>query len=241
MFSAKAILKTAAFAGSAIAATLSGMATAGVVIKSSGPSASQYPVGSKVDDNGRITLKAGDSVTVMSNGGTREIQGAGTHSVAQRGISKRSTFAALTNQRANSRVRTGAARTAGGVASLVRDNIWDVDVTQSGAVCVLDLSAVRMWRPGREAASTYVIASSNSADHLHVSFPENVMVANWDAERMPLVEGAPYTITGPSNGEPVSVSFVKMADEPADPEQMAAALIEKGCTSQLELLATKLM
>lgn len=237
--SLKSALKTGALACAGIAMAASVAANAGVVIKSSGPSASKYPVGAKVADNGRITLKAGDSVTIMANGGTRVIKGAGTHRVAKRGVSKRSTFTALTQQRANSRVRTGAARNGSGTP--LRPNIWYVDVSESGTVCVADLSAVRVWRPSGELEATYVIVGADSAEHLHVSFPEKAMIASWDAASMPLVEGAPYSITGPGNAEPVTVSFAALGEEPDNPEDLAAALIENGCTSQLELLATKMM
>ncbi|GAA4642968.1 hypothetical protein GCM10023115_09280 [Pontixanthobacter gangjinensis] len=247
MFSGKSIMpiksamKSGALACAAIAMAASAAANAGVVIKSSGPSASQYPVGKKIDDSGRITLKAGDSVTIMANGGTREIRGAGTHRVAERGVSKRSTFAALTKQRSNSRVRTGAARTGTGPLSSVRSNLWYVDVTESGPVCVADFSAVRMWRPERELEATYVVANSNSAEHLHVTFAEKTMIADWDAARMPLSENSPYTISGPGNVEPVTITFAALDAVPDNPEDLATALIEKGCTSQLELLATKMM
>ena len=219
---------------------VSGAANAGVVIKSSGPSASQYPVGKKLDDAGRIVLKAGDSVTVLADGGTRVISGAGTHRVAERGISKRSTFAALTRERSKSRVRTGATRGQIGDETLSRSSIWYVDVSQSGTMCVSDMSAVRMWRPGREQDSTYVIASASSPEHVHVSFPKDVMIADWDAALMPLSDGAEFSITGPG-GEPVTLKFAQLEAMPETPEDMADALIAKGCTGQLELLASTLM
>ena len=62
-----------ALAGAALALPLA--AHAGVVVKSTGPSATRYPVGTKLEDTATITLKAGDVVTVLTAEGTRVIKG----------------------------------------------------------------------------------------------------------------------------------------------------------------------
>ena len=235
MFSVRAIAIGLALAG----AGLAGAAQAGVVVKSSGPSAGQYPPGKKLDDNARITLKNGDSVTVLTTTGTRVIRGPGSHRVGERGASKRSTFAVLTRQRSSQRVRTGAVRgTGSGLAGLSSPNLWYVDISQSGRRCVAAPNAVRLWRPGGEGEATYVLANADSPDHVHVSFGEGETDTAWDADRMPLTEGASYTITGPDGGEPNAISFTVLEEVPDDPEDLAQRLIEKGCTTQLELLAS---
>lgn len=240
MFSVKNLMMSAACVAAAGAMIMPEAADAGVVVKSSGPSASQFPVGKKVDDNGRITLKSGDKVTVLSNGSTRVISGPGTHRVSARGSSRRAAFRTLTQQRSASRARVGASR-GDTVMSMTSPNLWWVDVSKSGTMCVSDLSAVRMWRPGMEGASTYVFASGNSTDHIHVSFPDGQMTTAWDAARMPLTEGASYTITGPGDGEAQEMTFATIASPPETPEALAEVLIEKGCNAQLELLAETLM
>jgi len=241
MFSVKSVLASAALGCAAMALVAPVTAQAGVVIKSSGPSASEYPVGKKLDDSGRITLQSGDSVTVLSNGRTRVISGAGVHRVAERGTSKRSTFAALTRQRSNARVRTGATRGAPTDAAASRASLWDVDVSKSGTVCVASFDAVRLWRPAYDAATTYVVASGANSEHVHVSFEEGKAITAWDVSRMPLSDGASFDITADGGTETVNVSFAKLEPVPASPEDMAAALIAKGCTGQLDLLATKMM
>lgn len=235
MFSVRAIMIGLALAGAGMAVA----AQAGVVVKSSGPSAGEYPPGKKLDDNARITLKNGDSVTVLTTSGTRVIRGPGSHQVGDQGASKRSTFAVLTRQRSTQRVRTGAVRGSGpGLASLRSPNLWFVDVSQSGQMCVAQPNAVRLWRPGGEGNTTYVLANAQSPDHVHVSFSDGETDTAWDADRMPLTEGASYTITGPGGGEPRAISFTVLEDVPDDPEDLAQRLIEKGCTAQLELLAS---
>ncbi len=218
-----------------------GTAHADVVVASSGPSSGQFPVGKKLSPVERITLKVGDSVTVLGSTGTRVIRGPGIHRVGARGPSKRSTFAVLTRQRSAQRVRTGAVRGDIPGATLTSPNMWYVDVSKSGTMCVANLDSVRLWRPGTEGNSTYLIAKASSPDHIHVNFEDGAMVAEWDGMRMPLAEGATYKITGPGGGAASEVTFA-MLDEPGDdPEALAEDLIAKGCTVQLELLASTMM
>ncbi len=221
------------------AAAMASAAQAGVVVKSSGPSAGQYPPGKKLDDDARITLKAGDSVTVLTGGGTRVISGAGTHRVGARGASKRSTFAVLTRQRSSQRVRTGAVRAPDGVMAMLRSpNLWYVDVSQSGTVCVANPDAVRLWRPGTEGNATYVLASATSPDHVHVAFADGEMDTGWNTDQMPLAEGASYTIMGPDGASASEVTFTMLDDPAVDAEGLAEQLIGKGCMVQLELLTS---
>ena len=241
MFSVKPMIKSAALACAALGMAVSAPALAGVVIKSSGPSASKYPVGSKVDDRGRITLKAGDSVTILTNGRTRVLSGAGEHRVAVRGASKRSAFANLTRQRSGARARAGVSRGTGGAETPKRSNIWYVDVSQSGPMCVSDMASIRMWRPGKGEAATYMFASTASPDHIHVNFAEDMMVSDWDTSRMQLLAGTEYTITGPGSAEPVAITFVELDGVPNTPESLAEMLIANGCNSQLDLLADTMM
>lgn len=241
MFSVKSTMASALLGCAALAMVAPSAAQAGVVVKSSGPSASQYPVGKKLDDQGRITLKTGDSVTVLSGGSTRVISGAGTHRVSARASSKRTAFSALTRNRAAGQVRTGATRGDASGGAVNSPNLWWVDVSKSGTMCVADLSAVQLWRPASEQASTYVLGTSGSAEHLHVAFAADEAVTLWDGAKLPLSEGASYTIAGLDNGVSNIVTFTQLASAPENAEDLAVALLEKGCTAQVELLAEALM
>ncbi len=232
---------SAALAGAAFALVNSDDARADVVVASSGPSSAQYPVGKKLAASEQITLKAGDTVTVLGQGGTRVISGAGSHRVGARVATKRSTFAALTRERSASRVRTGAVRGDLVTAEITRPNIWFIDVTQSGTMCIADPAAAQLWRPGTEGSPTYVVANKASPNHVHVAFAAGQTTAPWNVSQLPLADGANYSITGPSGGPSSEISFVMLASVPANPEDLAAALIEKGCTGQLALLTTALM
>lgn len=223
-------------------ASLAAVASAGVVVSSSGPSASQFPAGKKLDDSSRITLKAGDKVTVLTANGTRVISGPGTHQVGAAGASKRSTFAVLTRQRSSQRVRTGAVRGTGTPDQPARNpSLWYVDVTRPGTVCVADPAALRLWRPAADSATTYVVSRSGAeaTSHVHIAFASGAAEADWDDNQLPVAEGTAYTISGPgvAQGE---LRFTMLETAPDDPEELAARLIEKGCAAQLDLLTTAL-
>ena len=237
MFSARKIIVGAAL-GCALAAT---PAAAGVVVKSSGPSASSYPVGKKLDDAGSVTLREGDSLTVLTGTGTRVLRGPGTHRIGARGKSKRTAFAMLTRQRSGARVRTGAVRGGSGSdAAPVNPNLWNVDVGKAATMCVPAGEAVGFWRADKSGAETYVLGSAASDFHVHVTFGEGDATTSLEAEELPLAQGLSYDLAGPGGRASQRIDFVVLDSVPEDPEGLAVALAENGCTSQLDLLSDRL-
>jgi hypothetical protein len=171
----KRVIAALALGGAALALPVEAMA--GVVVKSTGPSSTRYPVGTKLDDDASIALKEGDVVTVLTAEGTRVIKGAGTFRVGDRPQVASDRFASLTRKRAATRVRTGAVRGDGdGVAT--NPSLWYVDITRSGTICLYDLATVRLWRPGTEGTATYKIAAhGKGAAAAEVTFDDTVTVA----------------------------------------------------------------
>ena len=230
--------KSAKLTIAAAAIGLAAPALAGVVVKSSGPSAGEYPVGKKVGDNDRITLREGDQVTVLNSSGTRVLRGPGTYRAGARGAATRVRFSQLTRQGAASRVRTGAARA--GEGEIRSPNLWYVDVTRAGRLCVTSLDDVILWRPKTEGEETYIVRPANSDYHHHVTFGDGVMVRRLNDERLPLSEGSEYRISGPGGAAAATVSFTLVEASPDNPEAMADLLIQNGCEIQLDLLAQTL-
>lgn len=242
MFSAKMKRSIAALALGGAALALPVEAMAGVVVKSTGPSSTKYPVGTKLDDDASIALKEGDVVTVLTAEGTRVIKGAGTFRVGDRPQVASDRFASLTRKRAATRVRTGAVRGDGdGVAT--NPSLWYVDITRSGTICLYDLATVRLWRPGTEGTATYKIAALRAAATkppaaAEVTFDDTVTVAALDPARLPITEGVHYMITAPDGTTSTAFNFVLLSEDYAAPDALAEALIAKGCSVQLEALAT---
>lgn len=211
-------------------------AQAGVVVSSSGPSARTYPVGKQIDDNERITLREGDVLTVLDNGGTRVFRGAGTFMLARSGAASRNrAFAALTTQRSATRARTGAVRSTGS-SEVSNPNLWYVNVAQSGTICLTDPAAVRLWRADTQAASTYSIDPAGADAATSVTFPAGEMLAAWDEANPPRPDTR-YRIGHDTQTSPVEVQFVFLDETPEEPEALASKLIENGCITQLEQLS----
>ena len=226
-----------ALAGAVLALPVTAMA--GVVVKSTGPSSTKYPVGTKLDDSASISLKAGDVVTVLTAEGTRVIKGAGTFRVGDRPQVASDRFASLTRKRAATRVRTGAVR-APDDETVTNPSLWYVDVTQSGTVCLYDLATVRLWRPGTAGTATYRISAHGNEAQAEVTFDDTVTVAALDPARLPVTEDGHYMITAPDGSASAHINFVLLGEDFEQPDALAEALIAKGCKVQLETLATSL-
>lgn len=237
MFSARKIATAAALSCALVAAP----AIAGVVVKSSGPSAASYPVGKKIDDAGSVTLREGDSLTVLTGTGTRVLRGPGTHRIGERGKSKRTAFAMLTRQRSGARVRTGAVRGGPGAgAPPVNPNLWNVDVAKAATMCVPAGEAIGFWRPETAGAETLVLGSKSSDFHVHVTFADGEATTALGIEQLPLAQGLSYDLAGPGGVAARRIDFVVMDMVPQDAEELAVALAEKGCMAQLDLLSERL-
>lgn len=239
MFSVKTKARIASLALTGAAMTISGAAAAGVVVKSAGPSAATYPVGKKVADSSTMTLRAGDKITVLVNGGTKVMQGPGTFRVGEGATRTRARFARLTRQGASNRARTGAVR-GGGSGSASMPNLWLVNVAAAGTTCLYDLENVRLWRPGASEGQTYSIAQQGGEGSLDVTFVETESTRALDPGGLKLADGTTYTITGSAaEGESsgsVDVKIVALTETYREPDALAGALAENGCIGQLSVL-----
>jgi hypothetical protein len=221
-------------------AIVPGIAAAAIVVASSGPSARNFPVGKKLDDNASVTLQAGDSVTILDAKGTRVLRGGGTISLKQSGSANTaSAFAALTRQRSSARVRTGAVRGDAAATPVRSPNLWYVDMSKSGTVCVADAANVRLWRADTSKAASFTLSGAATAK-ASVSFPAGSMVAPWNSAQLPISDGASFGIADASGKEVARIAVALLPSAPATPEATATALIEKGCQAQLDLLALSL-
>lgn len=233
----KSRMRALVLAGAALSLPVAAMA--GVVVKSTGPSSTKFPVGTKLDDNATIALKAGDVVTVLTAEGTRVIKGAGTFRVGDRPQVAADRFASLTRKRAATRVRTGAVRGEAG-EPVTNPSLWYVDVTRPGTVCLYDLSTVRLWRPASAGTLTYRISAAGSKAFAEVTFDNAVTVAALDPARLAVTEKGRYTIAAADGSSNVKINFALISNDITAPDALAEALIAKGCTVQLDTLASTL-
>src|SRR5436305_8085847 len=124
-------------AAAAIALTSTAVMANVVIVKSLGPSAKAYPPGKTLSESAKITLQGGDIVTVLGPASAQTLRGPGNFDA------KQVTLASAASKRG----RFGALR-----AAEVAHNpsIWDIDVSQSGKICITDASKVQLWRPDSE-------------------------------------------------------------------------------------------
>ena len=233
--------RTVATAIAGMALLCAGAAEAGVVVKASGPSAGQYPVGKKLEDSATINLKTGDSVTVLTANGTKVISGPGQFAVGVRGESKRSTFAVLTRQASNARVRTGAVR--GGVTAgpPMNPSLWNMDVTKPGKFCLADSSRVTFWRPMTAGERVYVLGSGKSDFLVQLKFADGAAQSALTADQLPLDRNRTYRLSNEAGAAPQPVEFVMLDTVPETADGLAAVLADNGCDAQLTMLSDRMM
>lgn len=208
----------------AVVAALMGSSTAVasvVVVKSLGPSAKAYPPGKTLPESAKITLQGGDVVTVLGPAAAQTLRGPGNFAAGQM------TLASAESKRG----RFGALR----AADIVKNpSIWDIDVTQSGKMCVTNASKIQLWRPESESAVKINIRSADGKSQ-DLDWAAGKASTMWPAA-LPVASGAEYQIEWPETGDKSSVTFVTVPDSSSDIVGTAQVLIQNGCQHQLDLL-----
>ncbi len=209
-----------------------------MIVRSSGPSAPQNPVGRKLPAGAMIVLGNGDLLTLLDAHGTRTIKGPGSFPASSAASTDesigRSVATLLTAQR-RSRARTGAVRSPGGVSAPARSpNLWYVDVSQSQTACTPDLANIVLWRPDIAAAATFHVAAASGPSKALVEMPQGQATTGWPAA-LPPRDGAKFTVAR-TETETISLTLVKIDTPPADAQALADVLIAHGCMAQLDLL-----
>ena len=212
------------------------LAAATLVVRSAGPSASAYPPGKVLQPTAKLALKANDQITLLDEHGTRTLRGPGNFAAtasAAADADSGTALAALVQQRGDRRVRIGAVR---GVESETGrpPNIWFVDASRSATVCVADPSTATLWRPSSSAAAKTAIASVAGTGKATIDWAPGQSVQPWPST-LPIAEGARYRLTTGASAS-VDIRLTLSGKPAADVQGMAASLIAKGCTAQLDQL-----
>ena len=210
-----AALSAAALPGAAEAAAL--------VVRSSGPSAKNYPAGKSLPDKAVIVLQQGDVVTILSAASTKTLRGPGTFTLA----APAQRFAAASF---NPRGRFGAMR-AGEIPS--SPSLWHVDVSQSGTFCVAGGQKVELWRPESSEAAMLSLAAPGGAEQ-KVEWAAGQDTLAWPSA-VPFQPGGEYKLNLAGSSDISRLSFADIGSLPEDPGGMAKAFIDKGCQTQLDL------
>jgi len=213
-----------AFAGGiVIAPVTAAIAAKVVVVRSVGPSAKAYPPGKAMLDSSSIKLGTGDAVTLLGPNASRTLRGPGTFTAS---TVDRSSLAMAAGRRS----RFGAMRS-GEITS--SPSLWDVDVTQSGKMCIAEPAKLKLWRPNAESAATLSIRTGPNTHS--IEFAKGHATVPWPAA-LPVANGGEYQLELAGSGDTSKLSFVMVNAPPSDMVGAAQLLIDKGCQNQLDLL-----
>lgn len=192
-----------------------------VVVRSLGPSAKAYPPGKTLTDSASISLKGGDVVTLIGPSSAQTLRGPGNFNT------KSVTLASAAGKRG----RFGALRT----AQVARNpSIWDLDVTQSGRMCVSDRTKLKLWRSDIETPVKMNIRSADGKTQ-QLSWAAGKGSAMWPGA-LPIANTAQYQIEWAGSGDKSNITFVVVPTPPTDLVGAAQVLIENDCQNQLDLL-----
>jgi hypothetical protein len=237
MTKVRSLFLSLAVAGSALVTAAPALADA-LVVRSTGPSAASYPVGRRLPDDGRVVLRAGDRVVLVSNSGTRTLSGPGTYSVragAIRSQGSRATLNRYINSSGGTISRAGAVR--GGSSGENAPNLWILDIRHGGTFCVADPAQLALWRSstGDSPALSVERLDTPGASPVALNLASRTPIA-WQAANLPVAEGARYRLSGAGLAQPVEVQFALTPNPPRDAAGVANLLADRGCTGQLTQL-----
>jgi len=205
----------------ALAASTASLATV-LVVRAAGPSAKVYPPGKALPESAKIKLEAGDSVMLLNSNGARTLRGPGTFAVASSGDG----LAASANRRGRfSAMRSADVR--------LNPSPWNLDITQSGKLCVANAAGLTLWRPQNEDPIKLTIKGAGSEQTL--DWPAGKDTIRWPAS-LPVNSGAEYQLSQPQSGDTARVTFVTITNPPSDTVSTAQSLIANGCMNQLDVL-----
>ena len=205
----------------ALAASSASLATV-LAVRAAGPSAKVYPPGKALPESAKIQLQPGDSVMLLNTNGARTLRGPGTFTVAASGEGLA--------EAANRRARVSSMRSS---EVPLNPSPWNLDITQSGKLCVANPSHLTLWRPQKDDEIKLTIRGGGSEQTL--DWPAGKDTMAWPAS-LPVTTGAEYQLSQPNSGDMARVTFVTLVNPPADSIGTAQSLIANGCDNQLDVL-----
>lgn len=243
MFSARKAGLRLALVGIAAAGALTATGAAqaqSVVVRSTGPSAAQFPQGKRLPAKAKVTLKGGDRLTIVDKAGTRVLAGPGSFTLDgtlsnDQGAATR--VGGILSGGTNPRMRTGAVRGAPpGALSGGPDNVWYIDVTKGGKYCVANPNSVMLWRPNREMAAEAKLTATSGGRMAKVTWPKGSSLKAWPTAQLPVTDGSTYVFSDPV-GPTVTIVTHVLPALPNDQVEVAGLLGDRGCMAQLDVLA----
>ena len=204
-----------------------------LIVRTAGPSAKSYPLGRSLPENARITLRTGDTLTLLGNAGTLTLRGPGTFPATI--LVRTGARTVAVDRRAVTAAVRGGPVSHPATPDVPRAfSVWQLDVTQSGDVCLLRSSDVMLWRPDATAPITLTIVAAKG-EIWTVAWPAGRNSIVW-APLSPIINGGAYTLRQAGDATPTQITVHIVHVESNLPQAVAAILIKKGCHRQLGAL-----
>lgn len=191
-----------------------------LVVRAAGPSSKVYPPGKALPESAKIQLQPGDTVMLLNTNGARTLRGPGTFVVAGGDLG------AASNRRARfSTMRSSDVP--------LNPSPWNLDITQSGKLCVAKPSELTLWRPQKIDEIKLTIRGGGQEQTL--SWPAGKDTIAWP-QQLPVTAGAEYQLSQEGTGDTARVTIVTLGAVPGDKVGAAQSLIANGCDNQLDVL-----
>lgn len=228
-------------AGTAIAISLGLAAPAAAqstVVRASGPSVAEFPVGKKLEGGSRVVLEDGDTVTVLDSTGTRVLKGPGRFTIGGRKANERDVLGTFITRRASrDKVRLGVVRgDVGQEGPVPAPTVWLLEWGQTGPFCHSGQGRLFVWRPDNRGAARLSIKANEGTATTSLAWEDGSRIAAWPQELAPIDGSSGYTIALEGGQEQFDISFVRLASEPQDVTELVSALSANGCAGQIERL-----
>ncbi|WP_077147871.1 hypothetical protein [Sphingopyxis sp. KK2] len=231
-------LGLAAAAAVAAMAVTAAAAAQSMVVRSTGPSASKYPAGTKLKSTDRVTLVAGDKVVLIQGGKTKTLTGAGTFTAGATVVASQSMGTTVTRMMAKRPMATrGGATREANIAQpdeLRAPNLWYLDYRDGGTFCVADPATLMLWRPDMTSDTAVTITAGGKSET--VAIKALSQFGKWPTEAVPVEYGVDYSLSVAGVPKAVTVRFAPVAAMPETPDAASEMLLGKGCTPQLDRL-----
>jgi hypothetical protein len=221
----------------AVAVTLGGAGAAAaevLVLRAQGPGASRhYRAGTHLPDATLFNLRVGDSLVVLTSGGTRSFRGPGVYSASQ----NPTPFVMADGRRV--RVRAGVVRGEPREEGVQPTEIWDFDSRDSDSLCIAAGARPTLWRPASASAVRVTITAATGAS-ASFDWPAGVARMPWPQE-LAAVDGGVYSLATDRSRRTVQITTRMLpALAQGDLDRLAAALLAGQCRTQLDtLIATR--
>ncbi len=206
-----------------------------MILRATGPSSARYAPGKTLPDAAKIVLAANDQLVLLDAHGTRTLSGPGGFVAGALNSGGTTSLASLAGAKTERRARIGAVRSGDSALQAFQPNIWFVDTSKAGTMCVNDPASVTLWRPDSEAEGDMTIAGAQGKP-VTLHWIKGQAVQSWPTSE-PVTPGASYHLAGtsaPGAGSTISFQVVPPVSD-GDMQGLANTMATHGCKAQVDV------